>query len=565
MSMTRSEAEGLTATFLKAYPVGYNLAFRFRQNTAELYGDKASLVPDTMKGGYTSREIEFQGRTYQGLVDIALDNITDARDLQETLRHEVLGHYALNTFSAEDKSLLLQGVAETQNDPSLAMLWERVNRDYSHLPLEKRSEEVYAAYAETIAPLHHKQIGVSERGERAFSEACVDGQRAMDADDLKNISYMVAQGLHNRTRQQLNFPVRETHLSAKKIEAPVKVSYQDQVAEKIIKHLEAGTAPWQRPWGDASESALPMNPVSGNRYKGINAVQLLSESRADPRWLTYKQTQDLGAQVRKGEKGTVIQYWQFPDKGENNTATSKPESVDEKKQYLPFVKHFVVFNAEQIDGLPPLEVKVPTWDVVARADNILQASGADIRHAEQERAVYMPKADYILLPNKTQFADSHLYYATALHELSHWTGHESRLARDLSGDRSSENYAREELRAEISSMLMGAEVGLGHDPSNHLSYVASWVKAIKSDPAVIFKAAADAEKIQTFLLAKELEFNAKKQLTTKEPAPSLVAAHKLAVGLVPKNPYVAGKEAHAQRSKPTIQAKPLQPSKGLKI
>jgi antirestriction protein ArdC len=388
----------------------------------------------------------------------------------------------------------------------------------------------------------------------------------MGAGDLKNISYMVAQGLHDRTRQQLNFPVRETHLSAKKIEAPAKASYQDQVAEKIIKQLEAGTAPWQRPWGDASESGLPMNPISGNRYKGINVVQLLSESRADPRWLTYKQTQDLGAQVRKGEKGTVIQYWQFPDKSSTSTnANASPEKLDESKQYLPFVKHFVVFNAEQIDGLPPLEVKAPTWDVVARAENIVQASGADIRHAEQERAVYMPKADYILLPNKTQFADAHLYYATALHELSHWTGHESRLARDLSGDRSSENYAREELRAEISSMLMGAEVGLGHDPSNHLSYVASWVKAIKSDPAVIFKAAADAEKIQTFLLAKELEFNAKKQLTTKESAPSLVTAHKSEAGIAQKTPYIAGKEAHAQRFKPSVQAKPLQPSKGLKI
>jgi antirestriction protein ArdC len=94
-----------------------------------------------------------------------------------------------------------------------------------------------------------------------------------------------------------------------------KKPFSDQVAEKLIKQLEAGTAPWQRPWGETSNAQLPMNPSSGNRYKGINVVHLLSEGRADPRWMTYKQAETVGAQVRKGEKGTTIQFWSFPDRG----------------------------------------------------------------------------------------------------------------------------------------------------------------------------------------------------------------------------------------------------------
>lgn len=300
-----------------------------------------------------------------------------------------------------------------------------------------------------------------------------------------------------------------------------KKAFSDQVAEKLIKQLEAGTAPWQRPWGEASNAQLPMNPTSGNRYKGINVVHLLSEGRADPRWMTYKQAETVGAQVRKGEKGTTIQFWSFPDRG--NAEENKHVSETEKtKSPIPFVRYSPVFNAEQIDGLPPLPpAKERTWESIERAENLLIASGAQIDHASQNRALYYPQSDRILLPQKEQFTDAHLYYAVALHELGHWTGHESRLARDLSGAMGGERYAKEELRAEISSMLMGAEIGLGHDPSNHVAYVAYWIEELKKDPTVIFKAAADAEKIQTFLLQKELEYTNKIQLMANPPLASL--------------------------------------------
>ncbi|MCB1976022.1 MAG: hypothetical protein KDE66_03260, partial [Nitrosomonas sp.] len=155
----------------------------------------------------------------------------------------------------------------------------------------------------------------------------------------------------------------------------------------------------------------------------------------------------------------------------------------------------------QIDNLPELVIEPPTWNPIERAEQILQASNAAIEHGEFDRAFYRPVTDRIHLPHKHQFETPDRYYATALHELGHWTGHESRLNRDLAHPFGSEGYAREELRAEIASMLLGHELGIGHDPGQHAAYVASWIKTLEEDPTEIFRAAADAEKIQDYVLA----------------------------------------------------------------
>src|ERR1017187_1828754 len=131
----------------------------------------------------------------------------------------------------------------------------------------------------------------------------------------------------------------------------------------------------------------------------------------------------------------------------------------------------------------------------------MKLSGARIDHEEGDRAYYAPVPDRIVLPQHAQFQSSDGYYATALHELGHWTGHTSRLARDLSNPFGSEGYAREELRAEIASMMLGDELGVGHDPGQHAAYVKSWIKILEQDSLEIFRAAADAEKIQEFVLA----------------------------------------------------------------
>jgi len=290
-----------------------------------------------------------------------------------------------------------------------------------------------------------------------------------------------------------------------------KKAFHEVVAERLIEQLEAGTAPWQRPWEPGRANAMfPMNPTTGKRYKGINAIFLMAQGYTDQRWLTYKQAAAMDAQVRKGEKGTPVQYWKFSeehtkldDKGRPVLVDGKPVKVEVMLE-RPRVFFATVFNAQQIDGMPalapPSEQK---WDPVERAETILRNSGAVIRHSPQDTAFYRPGTDSIHMPERGQFATANSYYAIALHELGHWTGHESRLARDLSNPFGSEGYAKEELRAEIASMILGDELGIGHDVGQHAAYVKSWIKVLKEEPLEIFRAAADAEKIHGFVLALE--------------------------------------------------------------
>jgi len=298
-----------------------------------------------------------------------------------------------------------------------------------------------------------------------------------------------------------------------------KKAFHEQVAENLIAQLKQGTAPWQKPWqpGDPV-TALPHNTTSGNRYRGINALQLMSQPFADTRWMTYKQASALGAQVKKGEKGTQIQYWKFNEERFKKDDNGKPLLNREGQPIKALVKlerprafYANVFNAEQIDGLPPPNIKAPDWNPLERAEQILQASNAVIQHGEFDRAFYRPTTDRIHLPHKNQFSTPDGYYSVALHELGHWTGHASRLNRDLSNPFGSEAYAKEELRAEIASMLLGHELGIGHDPGQHAAYVDHWIKVLQEDPKEIFRAAADAEKIQDYVLSLSQQQAVKEQ------------------------------------------------------
>ena len=290
-----------------------------------------------------------------------------------------------------------------------------------------------------------------------------------------------------------------------------KIPYYEQVANKLIEQLEAGTAPWQKPW-ESGTIHLPHNPVSGTHYKGSNALWLEMQGRGDARWMTYKQAQSIDAQVRRGEQGTLVQYWKFSDQIPVKDERGKPIRDGEgNKVYRaiqldkPKVFSASVFNAEQIDGLPPLQIKAPDWDRHERAESVLQASGADIRHDQGDRAFYRPATDRIHLPNRDSFKSADTYYATALHEMGHWTGHPSRLDRDLAHPFGSVGYAKEELRAEIASLMVGDQLGIGHDPGQHAAYVKSWIEVLKEDPKEILRASRDADKITGYVLELEKE------------------------------------------------------------
>lgn len=311
----------------------------------------------------------------------------------------------------------------------------------------------------------------------------------------------------------------------------MKKEYAEEVAAQIIKQLQQGTAPWQKPW-QPGEYTLPYNAATGNEYRGINSMYLAMQDRSDPRWMTYNQASDAGAQVRKGSKGTKIIYWKFRDERQERDEQGRPVKDENGKPKMisvelerPRAFHAVVFNAEQIDGLPPLEPKIlgPEPERLARAEAILSNSGAKIHHVAGDRAFYRPSTDDITLPERNQFHSTDAYYATALHELGHWTGHPSRLNRDLAHPFGSEGYAREELRAEIASLMLGERLEIGHDPGQHAAYVESWVKILKDDPREIFRAASDAERISRFVMDFEQEQAQEKQQETAPQQPAQVA------------------------------------------
>lgn len=292
-----------------------------------------------------------------------------------------------------------------------------------------------------------------------------------------------------------------------------KKPYYEVIAERLIKQLEAGTAPFQKPW-EAGEEIIPYNPTTGAKYKGANALWLSMQGRSDPRWMTYKQAQSIGAQVMKGQKGTLIQYWKFQDtviaKDDNGKPILDSDGKPVKKTIQldrPKVFSAVVFNAEQITNLPELEK--PKIDAETafkrheRAENIIRNFGVPIYHDQADRAFYRPSSDSIHLPKKEQFLSPDRYYAVALHEIGHATGHESRLNRDLTGSFGSESYAKEELRAEIASLMIGGELGIGHDPEQHAAYVGSWIKVLQDDPREILRAARDADTIKDYVLERE--------------------------------------------------------------
>lgn len=509
MAVTVPEARELVIGFCRTYPVAAQLAYYIRNTVEELYGDRGKGMD--MLGGYITGPGFHPGRC-----DIPSGKAKDTDDFMTTLRHEVIGHFGLNTFTGAEKKALLDGISASRQEPSMRGMWARIDANYADRPESIKAEEVFALFCEGIEPGQHiNSDQVHERGEQAFRETCIDRTRPMRIDDLDNITLMVAQGLHDRTRTQQNFPELNQKFR-KDGDMESKKPFHQTVAEKLIEQLKEGTAPWQKPWEPGQPGAfIPTNPTTGKRYRGINAIQLMSQGHADQRWMTYKQAAAVGAQVRKGEKGTPIQYWKFSEEQTKTDADGKPvldAQGDPVKQSVklerPRVFFATVFNAEQIDGLPPIQPPIQArkeqeWNAVDRAEQILRASGAVIRHGEQNRAFYRPATDSIHLPDKGQFPIADNYYATALHELGHWTGHESRLDRDLVHPFGSEGYAKEELRAEIASMILGDELDIGHDPGQHAAYVGSWIKALQDDPLEIFRAAADAEKIQDYVLGLE--------------------------------------------------------------
>jgi antirestriction protein ArdC len=277
------------------------------------------------------------------------------------------------------------------------------------------------------------------------------------------------------------------------------------ITDKIINILERGTVNTGPRWIGGNHAGMPTNAKTGEHYRGINVLVLWAEMAdkfyASSQWLTYKQAADLGGNVRRGEKSVLCVYYQTVGKRQAND--------DEEKESYFLAKPFWLFNVAQIDGLPAEMTEIANAEATkalepcAAAEKLLLNSQATICHGF-DSAYYAPSADKICLPNKERFTSAVNYYATALHELTHWTGNESRLNRTYGKRYGDDAYAFEELVAELGAAFTVGHLGmLDATIEAHADYVQSWIKVLQNDKKAIFTAAAHASKALEFILTSE--------------------------------------------------------------
>lgn len=249
------------------------------------------------------------------------------------------------------------------------------------------------------------------------------------------------------------------------------------VTEQVVIALESGTQPWIRPWTGADHDPVPANATTRRPYRGINVLLLNMHSVArgfeHNRWLTFQQALSVGACVRKGEHGTPVVFFKMHEVGAGDVEQRPADA----RKVIPLLRSFTVFNVAQVDGLPaalvPATAPVNVWDALDIADELIRASGADVRHGGS-RAFYTPDEDFIQLPPRAAFTSVTDYYATALHELTHWTGHEARCHRVLGKRHGIDAYAFEELIAEMGSAFLSSHCRLP-GKLQHASYIGSWL------------------------------------------------------------------------------------------
>ena len=287
---------------------------------------------------------------------------------------------------------------------------------------------------------------------------------------------------------------------------PNNADIYTRITNQIVADLEQGVRPWLKPWNAEHAAGRITRPLrhNGIPYQGINVLMLWSAAMAGgyaaPIWMTYRQAQELGANVRKGEKGNLVVYANTITRTETDVNTG-----EEDEQQIPFMKGYSVFNVEQIEDLPapfyaPAEPRLDPVQRVTHADLFFAAAGADIRHGGN-RAYYSITDDHVQMPPFETFRDAESYYATLAHECSHWTRHKSRLDREFGRKKwGDEGYAMEELVAELGSAFLSADLDLTPEPrDDHAAYIASWLKVLKDDKRAIFTAASHAQRAADYL------------------------------------------------------------------
>lgn len=271
----------------------------------------------------------------------------------------------------------------------------------------------------------------------------------------------------------------------------------NEVTTSIISKLEAGVLPWVKGWRVGT--SVPMNAVTNRPYSGINVLLFWMSSAGgynSPRFLTFKQAKDCGGTVRKGEHGFKVVYFKKLNVKDKKT---------DKEKTIPLLREYTVFNVDQCDNLPDRVKFGPNVDTTPNADtreqladDFIKSTGADFREGKG-KPYYIPSKDFITVPKFADFHSMPEYYAAAFHELGHWTGHKSRLDRDLKSRFNEQAYAAEELIAELCAAFLCAEFGFDNAQDNQASYIDNYLKLLKSDKRAIFTAASKAQQAADYL------------------------------------------------------------------
>jgi antirestriction protein ArdC len=280
----------------------------------------------------------------------------------------------------------------------------------------------------------------------------------------------------------------------------MKKSVAEIITDAIIAKLEAGVCPWRKPWNGSANA--PRNLVTGKAYRGINAFLLACTGFSSPYFLTFKQVQDKGGLVNKGASSFPVVFWS------NVTATDQ-ETGDEKT--IPFMRYYRVFSVEQTNlPIPPITDEPLDFNPIEEAEKIVAAmpSCPEIRHG-QAKAYYSPSLDYVNMPKQELFECSEKYYSVLFHELSHSTGHASRVGRKGVTESTyfgSHEYSKEELIAEMSAAFLCGEIGIAPATlDNSAAYIQSWLRALKSkdNKNMVITAAGAAQKAVDYILDRQ--------------------------------------------------------------
>lgn len=280
------------------------------------------------------------------------------------------------------------------------------------------------------------------------------------------------------------------------------------ITERILALLEAGTAPWAKPWSGGPSNAFPVNHTTGKAYRGVNVFLLHACGYTSNRWLTYKQATAMGGTVRKGQKGTPVVFWKIGDRAAKDGTDIADKPAKGQRSFI--LRYYTVFNVDQCEGIlvaPPAPVDTSKPEVlpIDACESIVLAmpKRPTIEHMEA-RAYYRPSADIVNMPKRETFNGSEEYYSTLFHELTHSTGHKSRLDRKSMADLCAfgdTNYSKEELVAEMGAAFLCGMAGIENRTiNNSAAYLASWIKVLKGDPKLIVQASAQAQKAADFIL-----------------------------------------------------------------